>query len=376
MLEGFLEEEGDVLAGCDLDRGEGGGGLFGEGFDRVFGLGGHVVDQGAEESPFFEGGGYRLRLVGCGDGVAIAGYDLEEEIHVFEDFIVGGATVEGAGAKSVDGGCFAGGGGRMGDCAFEGSGGGFVNQVRGGGHEGHCECYGKKVSFVGNKREKDEGTFHSEYRLLFRLLLLDAFEESNHELSFLPTDLFLNILRGQDVYVGLVALFSSLHGAALPSEYFLYTVCELRPPCIARVFCTVTIENFVNRANTVPFISIHSSTPAGARSLVRKQWTEREVYLNDVSSLNSSSSSEPPLLLFPLTLLAAREVAGELGLELAGEEIFERALREVVLPLSKACRRRSCILRGQWGSCGYAFVAKMCMMAERLLQNASSLYAI
>lgn len=78
--------------------------------------------------------------------------------------------------------------------------------------------------------------------------------------------------------------------------------------------------------------------------------TEKAFYLNDVSSLNSSSSSEPPLLLFPLTLLAARDVAGELGLELAGEESFERALREVVLPLSKACRRKSCILGCKWGS--------------------------
>lgn len=146
LLEGFLEEEGDVFAGCDLDRGEGGGGLFGEGFDRVFGLGGHVVDQGAEEAPFFEGGGYRLRLVGRGDGVAIAGYDLEEEIHVFKDLVVGGAAVEGAGAKGVDGGCFAGGGGRVGDCAFERSGGGFVYQVGRGGHESHCECYGERLA--------------------------------------------------------------------------------------------------------------------------------------------------------------------------------------------------------------------------------------
>lgn len=49
-------------------------------------------------------------------------------------------------------------------------------------------------------------------------------------------------------------------------------------------------------------------------------------------------------MLFPLTLLVARDVAGELGFELAGEDTFERALRDVVLPLSRACRRKSCIL--------------------------------
>lgn len=67
-------------------------------------------------------------------------------------------------------------------------------------------------------------------------------------------------------------------------------------------------------------------------------------HLKDVSSLSSSSSSESALLLVPLTLLAAREVAGELGFELAGEGTLERALRDVVLPLSRACRRKSCIV--------------------------------
>ena len=73
----------------------------------------------------------------------------------------------------------------------------------------------------------------------------------------------------------------------------------------------------------------------------------RLAYLKEVSSLKSSSSSEPVPLLEPLTLLGAREVAGELGLEVAGEDTFERALREVVLPLSRACLRKSCILNRQ-----------------------------
>lgn len=67
-------------------------------------------------------------------------------------------------------------------------------------------------------------------------------------------------------------------------------------------------------------------------------------HLKDVSSLRSSSSSEPALLLVPLTLLAAREVAGEVGFELAGEGTLERALRDVVLLLSRARRRKSCIV--------------------------------
>ena len=70
----------------------------------------------------------------------------------------------------------------------------------------------------------------------------------------------------------------------------------------------------------------------------------RQSYLKDVSSLSSSSSSEPPLLLFPLALLVARDVAGELDIELAGDETLERALREVVLLLSRARRRRSCMM--------------------------------
>ena len=75
-----------------------------------------------------------------------------------------------------------------------------------------------------------------------------------------------------------------------------------------------------------------------------KQRERRQSYLKEVSSLSSSSSSEPPLLLFPLTLLVARDVAGELDFELAGDETLERALRDVVLPLSRACRRRSCMM--------------------------------
>ena len=129
LLEGFLKEQSYVLAGCYLDRGERGSDLVGERFDCVFRLGRHVGDKGAEKSPFFERGGHRLRLVGCRDGVSIAAYDFEKEVHVFEDFIVGGAAVESAGAEGVDGGCLARGEGRMRDCAFEGSGGAFVYEV-------------------------------------------------------------------------------------------------------------------------------------------------------------------------------------------------------------------------------------------------------
>ena len=120
--------------------------MFGERFDCVFGLGRQVVYKGAEESPFFEGSGDRLRLVRRRDGVAVAGDDLEEKVHVFEDFVVGSAAVKGADAQGVDGGRFAGGGGRMGDCAFDGSAGGLVDEVGGRGHESHCERYSGKLA--------------------------------------------------------------------------------------------------------------------------------------------------------------------------------------------------------------------------------------
>ncbi len=49
-------------------------------------------------------------------------------------------------------------------------------------------------------------------------------------------------------------------------------------------------------------------------------------------------------MLCPLLLLAAREEdAGDASLDVAGEDCFERALRETVLPLSKACLRKSCM---------------------------------
>ena len=184
--------------------------------------------------------------------MAVAGDYFEEKVHVFEYFVVGGAAVKGASAKCVDGSSFAGCGGRMGDCAFEGSGDGFVYKVGGRGHESHCERCLREISKVA-KRGDDGQTFDGEYRLSFRLFFLDAFEKSNHELCFLATNLFLRILRGQDVYVGLVALFSSLHGAAFPSEYFLYPVCKLQPPCVSRVFCTIAVEDFVDGTNTLPF---------------------------------------------------------------------------------------------------------------------------
>jgi len=71
---------------------------------------------------------------------------------------------------------------------------------------------------------------------------------------------------------------------------------------------------------------------------------ERNTCLNEVSSLISPSSpSSEFVLLTALFLLGVRDVAGEPDLELAGEASLERAFRETVLPLSRACRRRSCI---------------------------------
>lgn len=124
--EGFLEEQGDVLTGCYLDRGKRRGDLFGECFDGIFRLSRHVIDKGAEEPPFLERGCYWLRLVRCGDDVPVASYNFKEEIHIFKDLVVGGPAVKGTGAQSVDGSCFASVGGIVRDGAFKGSGRGFV----------------------------------------------------------------------------------------------------------------------------------------------------------------------------------------------------------------------------------------------------------
>ena len=126
---GFFVEEGDVFAGRYLHGGVAAIDLFGEGFDGVFRLGGYVIDEGAEETPFLEGSDYGLGLVGCVDGMSVAGYYLEEVVQVFEDFVVRGTTVEGACAEGVDGGCFA--GVRLGvlDRTLQGCGGAFVDEV-------------------------------------------------------------------------------------------------------------------------------------------------------------------------------------------------------------------------------------------------------
>ena len=72
--------------------------------------------------------------------------------------------------------------------------------------------------------------------------------------------------------------------------------------------------------------------------------TQKMSYLKDVSSLRfpPSSSSDPCLL---AALLALRDGGAELGRELPGEDWADRAfaLRETVLLLSRACRRKSCM---------------------------------
>lgn len=72
----------------------------------------------------------------------------------------------------------------------------------------------------------------------------------------------------------------------------------------------------------------------------------RNPHLKEVSSLISPfSSSSEPCLLCPLLLLAARDDdAGDASLEVAGDDCFERAFRDIVLLLSRACLRKSCII--------------------------------
>lgn len=80
----------------------------------------------------------------------------------------------------------------------------------------------------------------------------------------------------------------------------------------------------------------------GAKEIRAPPSIEAMTYLNEVSSLRfpPSSSSDPALLAF---LLAARDEAAEIGLEAAGDASFDFALRDTVLLLSRACRRRSCM---------------------------------
>ncbi len=82
---------------------------------------------------------------------------------------------------------------------------------------------------------------------------------------------------------------------------------------------------------------------ADGSAAVRQDYLQTN--LKEFSSLRLpfSSSSELVLLMARL-LLAARDDGAELGVEEAGEPFFDLALRDTVLPLSRACRRRSCMM--------------------------------
>jgi hypothetical protein len=77
-------------------------------------------------------------------------------------------------------------------------------------------------------------------------------------------------------------------------------------------------------------------------------------HLHAVPSLRKPSSSSDPCLLgfreFAREL--ARLFTAEFAFEDGAEAFRERALRDTVLPLSRACRRRSCILVVIVGFCG------------------------
>lgn len=72
---------------------------------------------------------------------------------------------------------------------------------------------------------------------------------------------------------------------------------------------------------------------------------KHQTYLQAVPSLRYSSSSEPWRLgLREVARDCAGEFRAEFVLEFAPEAMRERAFRDTVLPLSRACRRRSCML--------------------------------
>lgn len=95
-------------------------------------------------------------------------------------------------------------------------------------------------------------------------------------------------------------------------------------------------RDFVKRCSCVENIESNKD----CASLSTSRW---DPHLQDVPSLRlpSPSSSEPALL---AVLLAPRELGAELPLEVGREVWRDCALRDTVLPLSSACRRRSCML--------------------------------
>ena len=102
--ERLFEEQGDVLAGRDLDVGVRTLELV---HQRVHGdrtLLFQVVDLCGEESPFLQGGGDHRSQIGRPHAISIRPDDLEQKVHDGKDLGRARATVERDNAECVEGG--------------------------------------------------------------------------------------------------------------------------------------------------------------------------------------------------------------------------------------------------------------------------------
>ena len=188
-------------------------------------------------------------------------------------------------------------------------------------------------------------TFDSKDRLLLAGFGLDTLEKRSDELGFPTANLFLDILACQNPYKCRQALFSPLDAATLPVNELIDSVSQLSSPSIHGLLVGFGSEHLVDRVNAVQIVSGQALSFAlegeacSAHDYLcngdADDAEELKSYLKDVSSLRlpPSSSSDPALL---AVLLGARDGGDEFDREVAGEDCFDCALRDTVLPLSRA----------------------------------------
>lgn len=173
----------------------------------------------------------------------------------------------------------------------------------------------------------------------------------------------------EDVCICIQAVGTAIGAASLAVDNLLDASLQLRFPGVDRDISIFAVENVVygvgavgERRQRLSLVGLakedhdvrerRSAARVRARALRKKEQVAREkkitkTHLQAVPSLRYSSSSDPCRLGLREF---ARECAGEFKVELALEDAVEatreRALRETVLPLSRAWRRRSCMVSG------------------------------
>ena len=136
-----------------------------------------------------------------------------------------------------------------------------------------------------------------------------------------------------------------MNAATLSVNKLIDSVCQLSSPSIRRLLVVFGSEHLIDRVNAVQIVSEQAPSFALKGEACwaldflcngdadNAEWLKS--YLKDVSSLKlpPSSSSDPALL---AVLLGARDGGDEFDREVAGEDCFDCALRDTVLPLSRA----------------------------------------